>query len=325
MKKDKIIIIDGHNLFIRNYVIDPSLCSDGSPCGGVKGFMKSLQKLSREIKPHEIVVVWDGAGGSKKRKKINSGYKEGRKPIKLNRAVHNLTDEDEALNKTSQFVRLAEYLNHMPIIQLVQDNVEADDIIARLCSLQHYKGMIKVIVSSDKDFIQLCDAETILMRPIQKEILNEKRIIKEYGIHPNNFAIARAIVGDKSDNLEGVYGVGLITVAKRFPFLANKQSMLLEDIMKYSEEHKEESKVYSDILQQEDKIAINYRMMQLYVPSLSPQSSKNVKEIVEQFVPSFNYTQVTTKMITDGFTDYNWDSLFQTFRFIVAESKNDDN
>jgi len=319
--KKKVLIIDGLNNFLRSYVVDPSICSEGSPCGGTKGFMKSLQKLCRETNPHQIIVVWDGAGGSKKRKKMHSEYKEGRTPIKLNRSVHNLSDIEESENKANQFVKLADYLNNMPLIQLMQDNVEADDIIAKLCISEQLRGMIKIIVSSDKDFIQLCDSETILMRPVQKEILNEKRIIEEYGIHPNNFALARSIVGDKSDNLEGVYGVGLPTVSKRFPFLKEQKSYLLTDVINFANEHIGESKVYVDVIDSERKIELNYRMMQLYVPSLSPQASKNIRETLEQFEPVFNKTSIMTKMIKDGFTDFNWDSLFQAFRFIVAEYK----
>jgi 5'-3' exonuclease len=250
---------------------------------------------------------------------MHSGYKEGRSPVRLNRNVHNLSEIEEAENKTNQFVRLVEYLNNMPVMQLMQDNVEADDIVAKICRMEYFKGTIKIIVSADKDFIQLCDSETLLMRPIQKEVLNERRIVKEYKIHPNNFAIARAIVGDKSDNLDGVRGVGLPTVAKRFPFLEDKKSYLLTDIIKHCNENLNETKVYNDIINKEEQISLNYKMMQLYIPSLSPQSSKIIRETVEKFEPTFSHTTVMCKMIRDGFTDFNWDSLFQTFRFIVSE------
>ena len=62
---EKILIIDAMNLFIRNYVMDPSLSASGTPIGGTKGFLKSLQKLTREMKPDMIISVWDGGGGSK--------------------------------------------------------------------------------------------------------------------------------------------------------------------------------------------------------------------------------------------------------------------
>ena len=79
------------------------------------------------------------------------------------------------------------------------ESIEADDLIAFACQLQDYAGWQKVIVSSDKDFIQVLDKETVLYRPTQEEVLNVNRVVDEYGIHPNNFALARAIAGDKND------------------------------------------------------------------------------------------------------------------------------
>ena len=130
----------------------------------------------------------------------------------------------EIENKIWQQTRLAEYLNNLAVIQLMLTSVEADDIIAQVVQNPRYEDWQRVIVSSDKDFLQLCDGNTVLFRPIQKEVLNSNDIVKKYKIHPNNFALARAIVGDKSDNLQGVGGVGLATVAKRFPFLVEEKS-----------------------------------------------------------------------------------------------------
>ena len=89
------------------------------------------------------------------------------------------------------------------------EGVEADDLIGYTSASSIYKGWQKVIVSSDKDFFQLCDDETVVLRPIQKEVLNKNSILEKYKLHPSNFALARAIAGDKSDNLPGVQGVGL--------------------------------------------------------------------------------------------------------------------
>ena len=95
-------------------------------------------------------------------------------------------------------------------------SIEADDGIGYCVQMEKYKGWQKIIISSDKDFIQLCDDETVLYRPIQKVFLNSKRVLEDYDIHPVNFALARALSGDKSDNLPGVPGVGMKAGAKRF-------------------------------------------------------------------------------------------------------------
>ena len=163
----RLLIIDALNMYFRAYIVDPSLSTNGQPIGGVKGFLKILQKLVRETKPDQIVICWDGAGGSQKRKTLAKGYKEGRKPIRLNRDIRNMTENEEVENKIWQQTRLVELLNEMPIIQLMLESVEADDIISYVAGSPQYKGWQKVIVSSDKDFFQLCDDETIVFRPIQ--------------------------------------------------------------------------------------------------------------------------------------------------------------
>jgi len=319
--KKRVLVVDALNLFLRNYIANPSLCADGLPCGAVKGLLQSLQKISKEMHPvHEIILVWDGEGGSKRRKRLNADYKSGRTPSRLNRSVRLLSENDEQQNKMDQMCRLISYLNEMPVVQLRQDNVEADDLIAYVCKLPQFSGMLKIIVSSDKDFFQLCNDEVLLYRPMQSEIMNVKRIVEKFGIHPNNFAFARALSGDDSDNLNGVKGVGLPTVAKRFPFMADKKECDINDIMQYAEEHKGKVTVYDRVLESKEKILLNYKMMQLYHPSMSPQAHFAVKNIVENYVPTFNQTLIISKMMLDGFADYNWENIFQTFRFIVAEN-----
>ena len=86
----RVLIFDALNAYLRAYIVDPSLSSNGQPIGGIKGFIKILQKHVREANPDEIVVCWDGPNGSAKRKIMDKGYKEGRKPLRLNRAFHNL-------------------------------------------------------------------------------------------------------------------------------------------------------------------------------------------------------------------------------------------
>ena len=98
----RLLVIDALNAYFRAYIVDPSLSINGQPIGGYKGFIKILQKLCREMRPDEIIIAWDGAGGSQRRKIINKGYKEGRKPIRLNRAVRNLTENEELHNKVWQ-------------------------------------------------------------------------------------------------------------------------------------------------------------------------------------------------------------------------------
>ena len=325
MTQPRILVIDALNMYYRAYIVDPSLSTNGQPIGGMKGFLKILQKLVRETKPDQIVVAWDGAGGSQKRKQIDKGYKEGRKPIRLNRDIRNLSENEEIENKVWQQARLAEYLNCMPVSQIMLPAIEADDVIARVVAMPSLRGWQKIIVSSDKDFFQLCDEETILYRPVQKAVLNKHRITEEHGIHPLNFALARAIVGDKSDNLRGVGNAGLPTVAKRFPFLSEEKNYAIQDVIEFCEGVEKKLKVHQNILKYRSVVEKNYKMMQLYTPMLSPQSKEMVRYAIEEAPQEFNKTEVLKMMTNDGFGDFDWSSLFQTMKRIVSDNKEGNN
>lgn len=306
---ERSLIIDGTNIFYRAYVVNPSLSNSGLPVGGLVGFLKSLQKLIREMKPTKVFVCWDGAGGSSRRRSVVSSYKEGRKAIRLNRSTGvSLSLEEENQSKLRQIMRLFEYLDNLPLIQLMHDGVEADDMISILC--QELRGEQKIIVSSDKDFYQLLDDETIIYRPVQAVFKTKKDIVDEFQIHPNNFALARAVSGDKSDNLQGVKGAGLKTLAKRFPFLVEEKDYSLTDLVDACEETENKLKIHEGILDNYDKILKNYKIMQLYVPSVSFQVRDIVKNAKENYSRYYNKTEIVKMMFTDGFPQISWTDLF---------------
>ena len=129
----RVLIIDALNMFFRSYAINPSLALSGNPIGGCMGFLKSFQKSIRLTDPDEVIVVWDGAGGSAKKRHINKEYKMGRRVVHMPKDMHGkLEGQKELENKIWQQSRLFEYLDNLPIHQFVFDSVEADDVIAVL-------------------------------------------------------------------------------------------------------------------------------------------------------------------------------------------------
>tara|TARA_Y100000592_G_C5465568_1_gene316507 strand:+ start:1111 stop:2079 length:969 start_codon:yes stop_codon:yes gene_type:complete len=318
---NRVLIIDALNLMLRNYIVNPSLSSNGQPIGGLKGFLQSLQKLCRETKPNAVVIAWDGQGGSNRRKQMNKNYKEGRKPIRLNRDIRNLTESEEVTNKIWQQTRLVDMLNQLPVTQIMLPMVEADDVIAQVVKSPVFHDWQKVIVSSDKDFIQICSENTILYRPIQKKILNSMRIVEEYGIHPNNFALARAIVGDKSDNLDGIRGVGLRTIAKKFPCMSEEEFITIDKLIEMCSTAEKQAKVHESIMEGREVIETNYKIMQLYSPSISPQGKEHIRFNIEENEHDFNKTELQKMMIEDGFGAGDWSDLFQTMKRISIDSR----
>jgi DNA polymerase I len=318
--KKRVLIIDGNNLYIRNYVMNPAVSTKGEPIGGIFGTIKSLQKLCREIKPNRVVFAWDGKGGSSKRRAVNKNYKEGRKPFRLNRNIRNLNENQELENKIWQMTRVVEYLNNFPIIQLLLDAVEADDIISAITQHSSLQDYNKVIVSNDRDFIQLCNKNTILYRPVKEEILNTNRIVEEFGIHPNNFCLARAIAGDDSDNLQGVGGAGLPTIAKRLPQLKEEKTYMLDEIFQHCQNIDSKVKIYSNILENMELIKENYKIMQLAIPNMSIQDMQKINYALENSECTFNKTELVTMMLKDGFGETNFEELYAHMNKIVVEN-----
>lgn len=320
----RVMIIDSLNLFIRNYVVSPIMSTNGQPMGGVIGYMRSLQKHIREVKPDEVIIVWDGPGGSRKKKTLISGYKEGRSPIRLNRNVKVLTDNEEMENKVWQQLRLTEYLNNFPIMQIMEPDIEADDLISFVCQHHKYKDWNKIIISSDKDFIQLCSSDTILIRPTQNEILTWKKVVEEYGIHPNNFAMSRAMAGDKSDNIAGLPGVGLKSVSKYLPFLIEEKSHFIEEIGEFCENKIQEgskAKFYKTVLDNLKLVRHNYSAMQLYSPNISVQTAQKTRNTIKDFCYELNLTETKKMLLQDGVGEANFEDMYVVFKKMVVENK----
>ena len=326
-KQKRLLIVDGLNIYMRSYNANPSISTNGDPIGGCKGFLASLQKISRNVQPDRIVVVWDGDGGSARKRKLCPGYKGGRKPVRLNRAVRGLlTEAQERANKKWQYENTIDYLDLMPVTQIRIDGFEADDVISYVNSMSSFHGWLRIIASTDKDFYQCVSTDetagqTVVYRPREKgafEVIREKDLIEEHGIHPSNFVLARTMEGDKSDNLPGVPGVGIKTVAKRFPFLKEDEEYYLQDIYDECEKNLGKSKIYDTILDNAAIADLNYQMMQLSAPNLSAQAGREIQSRIKQPL-NFNKTAVSAMMIADGFGSGNWDDLFAMCRRFVVE------
>jgi len=303
-------------MFLRSYVISPHLDKGGMPIGGTIGFLKSLQKVSRDFNADEIIIAWDGHEGSQRKRSMNKDYKAGRKPVRFNRRMITLPEDQEKANKGYQQVRLMEYLNQMPVIQLIADFTEADDIIAHVIKHPKYNGWKKTIISSDKDFFQLCDDEVQIYRPIQKKIVTKSTLLEDFKIHPNNFALARAIAGDASDNLPGVKGAGLKTIAKRFSFLGRDYEYEVSDVIRECVMQTKKLKIHQNVEKSENLIKENYKIMQLYHPNIRPINRELINNSIRDFEFYFDKIKFVQMLFEDDAGHLNFSDLLQIFRKI---------
>lgn len=262
---DRVLLVDGLNTFIRCWSANPMMNEDGLHTGGVAGFLKSIGYAIKTFNPTRCVVVFDGDGGSRKRREIYPDYKMHRKSnVRLNRTYEELSDqESEEANKLKQLVRVAEYLQRLPVSVLIVDGIEADDTIA-YCANEYFKDSKEVIImSSDKDFLQLATERIKIWSPSKKKVYNVGNVVEEYGIHPNNFALFRAMIGDDTDNIDGIKGAGLKTVVKYFPFMSEAAIKSPEDVVNYAKANQGKYKIYDKVVDGAAILARNFKLMQL--------------------------------------------------------------
>lgn len=282
------------NVFVRHYCANPSLSSNGDHAGGIIGFTGQLSSIVRSLNPWRVIVVWE-SGGSPRKRAIYPEYKQGRKPPKMNRFYEGdeaLEDSEE--NKVWQVQQIVNILNHLPINQIYVPDCEADDVIGYLCKYK-YKGRHKLIMSSDKDFYQLLDDTTWVCKPKDRVFVKPNDVLNEYGIAPRNFAIAKAFCGDNSDNVPGIERVGFKVLAKRFEQLGEDRDVLIDEIITEAEERSKEKKppkMYTRIVEGEDVVRRNYKLMYLDTAMLLSSQIEAINEAVDTFEPTYNKLKV---------------------------------
>jgi len=293
---DKVMIVDGLNMFIRVFGAVPTLNDDGEHVGGVTGFLLSLGSLIRNHKPTRVLVVFDGKGGSHRRKKMYSGYKDGRTGLtKVNRLAGYEDLEDQQQSMRNQFNALIKYLGLLPVDLCYIDYVEADDVMAY--AARHIFKKEVLIVSSDKDFLQLVDDRISVYQPTKKKLMGKDDVKELYGVPSHNLVFYRAFDGDKSDNISGLKGVGPKTIVNKLGFLQNERLELDTLFERVSE--MDDEKLKNKILENKDVVELNYNLMQLSDPDISSSIKSNVRNIIDSPINGLNSFQFKKEFMID--------------------------
>ena len=266
---DKVLIVDGLNTFLRVFSVIPTTNDDGIHVGGIVGFLRSLGHTIGMFSPTRTIVVFDGKGGSTRRRKIYPEYKQNRRTkYRVNRSYDFASQEDEKQNMIMQLQRCVEYLDTLPVTVLSYDNIEADDTIGYLTK-QVLPDSNIIIMSTDKDFLQLANGRVKIWSPSKKKMYDDKSVFEEFGISSQNYIWYRVLDGDKSDNINGVRGLGLKTIRKKLPFLTDNHICNIDDIVSVLPESKE-------------LIDRNYRLMQLNDVDISGNTKTKIVQRVNE-------------------------------------------
>jgi DNA polymerase-1 len=295
----RVLIVDALNTFMRSYCAIPTLDENGKHIGGMAGFLKSLGFAIRSFKPTRVVLIFDGQGGSLRRRKIYSEYKANRKPpTRLNRQYDMTTDEQERDNMKWQLVSLIEMLECLPVSVLAIDNIEADDAIAYLSELVTQKGGNSIIYSTDKDFLQMVNENVKLYNPVKKKTFDIDTVLETYGVHPSNFVFYRALLGDKSDNIDGIRGAGEKSVLKYIPELSSPTSEVTLDLVeqKYVD-IKKKPKLIETILNNTDIVDRNLQLMNLRDVNINVDAKMKIIHKFEESCPPLRKSDLTRMMV----------------------------
>jgi DNA polymerase I len=194
-----LIVIDGANAIYRAFFAIPGLrAPDGTPTNAAYGFVTMLIKVLREERPTHIAVAVDPKGGSFRRD-IFPEYKAGR--------------DAQPEDLTAQLPLIAEFCEAFGVQMLEVSNFEADDVIATLVETAP-QGTRIGIVSTDKDLMQLVGPDVTLLDTMKGRRIDAEAVEERFGVPPSKLLDVRSLVGDPSDNIPGVKGIGEKGAAK---------------------------------------------------------------------------------------------------------------
>lgn len=273
----KIVLVDGNNLLFRSYYATAysgnfMRNADGFPTNGLYGFVNMINKIISEENPEYMVVAFDI--GKTFRHEKYSEYKGGR---------------DETPNDLKvQFPYAKKILSAMGIMYLEKEGYEADDIIGTIASeVDKNDEFIGLIVSSDKDLLQLIsnDIEVKLLKTKDYIRMNHDTFVETYGIEPIRMIDLKGLMGDSSDNIPGVKGIGEKTALKLLQEYGTVENLYNNiDKLKGATKIKLEEGRKSAFDSKE--IATIYRKVPL---EIKLEDTKYLKNISQELIDIYNY------------------------------------
>ncbi len=302
----KTLIIDGLNLFKIGYHGVKDFYHNGKHIGGIWHFLNTIRRFIEEHNYDKVLVFWDGNENSLARKTIYPQYKyrsEPENPI-----------EEESFKEQKE--RVKQYLEEMFIRQINVDKNEADDLIAFYCQIAENENI--TIFSGDRDLTQLISKNVSIYSPNTKKTYKygDKVKLKEIEVPHQNVKLCKILIGDKSDNIDGIYYLGEKTLVKLFPELLDNQVNLNDILIKAENLLKEDkdNSVLKNLLTGKTKTGIygneffeiNEKIIDLSKPIIT-EEGKNIVQLYysETLDPDGRgHRNIIRMMMEDGLFKY---------------------
>lgn len=325
----KTLLVDGDNLFKIGFHGVKELYTDGNHIGGVYHFINTLRRFLEEHNHDKVIVFWDGDSNSSIRKGIYPQYKGNRRQD---------MNEYKYESYLQQKARVKMYLEEVFVRQVEMVNNEADDLIAHYCKIATDEDII--IFSGDKDLTQLISKRVTIFSPVHKQYFKngDKISINKVNIPHQNVTVCKIFTGDKSDNIDGIEGLGEKTLVKLFPQMLEK-SCTVEEILDYARNipQKKPIKSLSNILTGKTKSGIlgeefykvNSKIVDLHNPLITDEGKELVEQIHTDTIDPTDrgYKNLMRLMMEDGLFNYlpkndeAWVNFLKPFMKLIRKEK----
>ena len=329
----KTLLVDGDNLFKIGFHGVREMYDNGDHLGGIYHFINILRKFLEEHNLDKVVVFWDGDSNSSIRKSIYPQYKENRRQD---------MNEYKYESYLQQKSRVKQYLEEIFVRQVEMINNEADDLIAHYCKVATDEDVI--IFSADKDLTQLISERVTIYSPISKQYFKNGDMItiNKVEIPHYNVLITKVFTGDKSDNIDGIEGLGEKTLLKFFPDLQEMPCTIdkLLDIARNNEQ-KKKPKALENILTGKTKNGIlgeefyntNMKIVDLKNPLITDEGKELVEQIQTDTIDPTDrgYKNLMRLMMEDGLFKYlpkndeAWVNFLRPFMKLTRKEKRNTN
>ncbi len=292
-KQNRLILIDGSAYIFRAYYGLPSMNrADGTPINAVFGFTNMLVKLVEDYKEEKMVVVFDAARENF-RNKIYKKYKANRGE----------TPED----LIPQFQIIRDCVDAFNIPQIEIEGYEADDIIATYCTLATKINMESVVVSSDKDLMQLVNKYVTMLDPMKGKKIGIDQVIEKFGLPPEKVIQIQALTGDKVDNIPGAPGIGPKTALKLIEEFGDVNN-LIKNANKIPQENKRNKILdnQEDILVSLDLVKLKKDInLTLNISDIHTYSSVKENENLSAFLFKQGFKSIAERLKNNSFITSN--------------------
>jgi len=292
-KQNRLILIDGSAYIFRAYYgLPPMNRPDGIPINAVFGFTNMLVKLIEDYREDKMIVVFDAARENF-RNAIFKDYKSNR------------GETPEEL--IPQFEIIRECVDAFNIPQIEIEGFEADDIIASYCQLAEKQKIETIIVSSDKDLMQLVNKNVTMLDPMKNKSIGIDQVIEKFGLPPEKVIQIQALTGDKVDNIPGAPGIGPKTALQLIKEFGSVQS-LIKNTIKIPQEKRR-----NIILNNKDDILISLELVKLKkdidltlkINDIHTYSSIDKNENLSKFLSNQGFKSIAERLKNNSFIKTN--------------------